>query len=468
MVWVCWALVAGWAAAEEPTLAELVSDPRWARAEVGLSVVRVRTGEVVHGWRDDQPMVPASAMKAVTAAAALRALGPSHHFDTEVWVTGEVVEGVLEGDVVFVGHGDATLMADDVWRMLRDLRSSGVERVRGNLVLDDTFFDEGPRIPGWTKAGDLADGPSYFAPIGALGLEFGGVTLVVRPGPREGSPAVALLETPAAGFVRVQSTALTGSDRSRTRLELERRVEGDHVDLVLSGSVPMDAAPRRFRRAVHDATGLFGGVVEALLGSVGPTLEGKVVRGTLPEVAKRLQQHASPPLGSILMDMNKYSSNYMAESVLRSVGAVVRGEGTTANGLAVVRAHLDAIGVAPEESVLVNGSGLSYEARLSPRALTAVLVDAARDPRIGPELVASLAIAGRDGTLDDRLEDVEGRVRAKTGTLADVTALAGFVEAADREIYAFAFFANAIQGPVDNLQRLADEVALRIARLGAP
>jgi D-alanyl-D-alanine carboxypeptidase/D-alanyl-D-alanine-endopeptidase (penicillin-binding protein 4) len=442
--------------------APILEDRTFRAITAGVHVVHVGTGEEVLAWQADRPLVPASTAKVVTAAAALDALGPSYLFTTEVWHTGTLDGGVVDGDLYLVGAGDPTMVAEKLWRLLRDLRTDGVERVEGDLVFDDDFFDESPLIPGWNVARDLADGPSYFPAIGAWNLEFGSVALVVRPGAEAGAPAIAVLETPAPGYVTVDADLVTGEERSRSRIELERVIADDRMTLKVSGTVALDARTRTFRRAVHDPTAFAMAVTQDLLRQVGPHVVGTVRRGSVPADAERIARRPSPPLASILMDTNKYSSNYMAETVLRTLGAEQRGQGTTAAGLEVVRAYLDRLGLRDDGLRLVNGSGLSRETRLSAQALTTVLRHVAQDPRTGPEFVASLSIGGQDGTLLPRFREHPSRVRGKTGTLAGVHSLAGYLEADDGELYAFAILANDVKGGLTPVKRWMDDLLVHL------
>ncbi len=167
----------------------------------------------------------------------------------------------------------------------------------------------------------------------------------------------------------------------------------------------------------------------------------------------------SPPLAAILMDMNKYSSNFIAEQIVKNLGAEVYGApGTTAKGTAVLSDYLVSLGIPESEFRLVNGSGLTRDSRVRPTHLTAVLADMAVDPRVGHEFMASLAIGGRDGTLWARFtdEDEVDRVRGKTGTLDGVHCLAGTVEAADGEMYAFAYLVNELPGSIARARKAHD------------
>jgi D-alanyl-D-alanine carboxypeptidase/D-alanyl-D-alanine-endopeptidase (penicillin-binding protein 4) len=468
--WWLWAWALAWAGSGplagelDPTLdAAAVRD-----AEVGVMVVRVRDGAVVYDHRGDVPMVPASTAKLLTAAAALHHLGPSYAWVTELRSSADVRGGVLEGDLVLRGTGDPTLVVEKLWRMFRDLRADGVRRIRGDILLDDTHLVDEPLIPGWDKEQDLEDGPSYFPTLGALSVEFGSAEVVVVPADEPGGAATIALESPASPWVTVEGEVTTVARGARLRLELERKIDGDRVTFVLSGRVPADGEARRYRRAVPSPTWYVAGIVRDLLRELDIRHDGRMRRAEASDDARVLRRLYSPPLTSVLMDTNKYSSNFMAELVLRTLGAEVEGEGSTAAGVRAVRRYLDAIGVAPEDAVLVNGSGLARDARLTPAALTAVLLDMARNPRVGHEFATSLAIAGRDGTLIRRLDELAGRLRGKTGTLGGVHGLAGYAEASDGEVYAFAFLANAIRGSLHPIKDVQDGFLRRLAAARSP
>jgi D-alanyl-D-alanine carboxypeptidase/D-alanyl-D-alanine-endopeptidase (penicillin-binding protein 4) len=162
------------------------------------------------------------------------------------------------------------------------------------------------------------------------------------------------------------------------------------------------------------------------------------------------------------MDMNKYSSNFMAEVVLRTMGAEVHGEGTSESGLRVVRDYLKSLGIGDDEYTVLNGSGLSTISRLTASQLNAVLLDMAHDSRVGHEFMSSLSIAGRDGTLLRRLTDEPGRLRGKTGTINGIHCLTGYVEAKDGEVYAFSFLVNEVSGSIMKVKTLHDGFARKM------
>ena len=415
------------------------------RASVGVQVVDVETGEEVFARGADAVLNPASTMKVITAAAALKNLGPAYRFTTDIFGDPEFElrpDGTLEGNLYVKGHGDPTFVVEKLWKLVRDLRLNGIERIEGDVVFDDTFHTGGAMLPGWNKKRDIERGPTYFSTLSALSLNMNTAVMIVGPGTEVGAPARVTLETPTMGYVEVVNELTTGRERSRRSVDIERVVEDGTTKFTLEGSVPQDAKRVRYRRTVGDPTAHFVSAFQKMFEEQGIRVRGGFKRGVTPFDAEMIDHVPSPPLVAVLMDMNKYSLNFQAEQVLRTLGAEMEGEGTTDAGLRVVRRYLNGIGVSDDQFRLINGSGLSRQAGLAPAALTAVLVDMARNRQVGAEFTASLAIGGTDGTLWSRLRDAPGRLRGKTGTLDGVHCLAGYLDADNGRRYAFAFLTN--------------------------
>lgn len=430
----------------EQVLGPLTEDRLFSDSTVGLQVVDVETGLEVFSHGQDAALTPASTMKAVTAAAALKELGPSFSFTTQVWMDGELNgDGVLQGDLYIRGTGDPTFVIEDLWKMVYDLRLEGLREVTGNIYFDDSYMTPERGVPGWTKTSDMENGPAYFPSLGGLSLNFNTVAIVARPGPDVGGPAIVELETKAPGILKTESELLTGAKNTRRRVYLERTVSGPSASFKLTGSLPQDAGAQRYYRSVPDAKAYFTGAFASMCKDQGLKIRGKYLEGDVPDSgAEILVQHRSESLSRILATTNKHSNNFMAEQVLKTLGAEVNGEGSTAAGILVVQDYLLSLGIPPEDFALVNGSGLSRDLRLRPSHLTAVLVDMAHDEQVGAEYEASLAIGGTDGTLWSRFKgpDRVGKVRGKTGTLNGVHCLTGYIRAGDGRRYAFAYLVN--------------------------
>lgn len=453
-----------------PALTELTEHRLFRTGKVGFQVVDLRTGEEVFAHGPDTALNPASTMKVVTSATALKVLGPSYRFTTNVFTDGTLdAAGTLNGNLYIEGHGDPTMVVEKLWKLVKDLQAEGIERVEGDVVFDEDFHTADHVLPGWNKREDIERGPSYFATLSALSLNFNTAAILVGPGAEVGKAARVRLETPAGDAVRIVNEVKTVASNGRRSLVIEREVsERGQTTFTVKGSVPLRADHRRVYRTVADPTAQFMGAFADLMDAQGVGVSGSFVKGDTPEGAEQLLELRSPALATVLMDMNKLSNNFIAEQVLRTLGAEVKEQGTTEAGLEVVQEYLATLGIGTEEVALVNGSGLSRQASLRPSVLTAILVDMARDPQVGQEFASTLAIAGYDGTLWSRLRDEAGRLRGKTGTIDGVHCLTGYVEDGAGDRYAFAFLVNDHGGRVSTVKGLHDRFARTMFKWGLP
>ena len=447
----------------------IMEDALLRKAPAAVHVVNVRTGEEVYARDADRLLLPASTQKVVTTAAALRTLGPAYTFDTDLLYTGELGgDGTLDGNLYVRGGGDPTLVLERLWKLVQELRLEGVRTIAGDVVFDDDLFDANAGIPGWHKALDKANGPAYYPPLGALSLNFNTVALYVGPGEEVGEPARVEIET-LSSVIEVDNQATTGSAHGRRWLKVERELDGAKTRFTITGVVPAERSTQRYYRSVGDATAYFTGAFAALCKEQGIKVGGHFVDGSTPDDAVLLIHHQSPSLGVILQTVDKHSNNFMAEMVLKAMGAeLVGAPGTTEKGLEVVRTYLEGLGLDLTDATMVNGSGLTREGGIRPDLLTAVLVDMHDDRLVGPEFRAAMAIGGLDGTLRSRFraEDQVGRMRGKTGSLNGVHCLTGYVDAADGEVYAFAFLVNDIRGPLSRARRLHDRFVQELLAYG--
>jgi D-alanyl-D-alanine carboxypeptidase/D-alanyl-D-alanine-endopeptidase (penicillin-binding protein 4) len=438
----------------------------WGRAgrravRVGVHVIDLADGATIYEAEADRPLNPASNAKLLVMAAALHLLGGEYTVTTTLHGT---LEGAtVRGDVVLRGQGDPTLVAADLWQLARDARAQGVERVTGGIAIDDTYFDDGP-LPFAFDAQPNEDS-TFRAPVGAASIDANAVSVWIGPGAAVGEPA--RVWAWPEGFLELSDEAKTEAGGSNgLRLFASTGDEGRTAARVwgrIGVTVPWDAYARR----IDDPMLYAGMMLREALRSAGIAVEGNGVgRGTVPEGASTLAEHVSDPLGSWLWKLGKESSNFHAEQLLRILGAVRKGiPGNAERGADAVREALADWGVPVDGLVLRNGSGLFSADEVAPRTLTALLRAVYLDARARPEFLAALAVAGVDGTARSRLAGTvaRGLVRAKTGTLAGVSAFSGYALAPDgRAGYAFAIVINDICGRVDAARALQDGIVLRL------
>jgi len=457
-------------------IAPLFEGRAWRDATWGALVVSLTRGDTLFAWRADRRFVPASNAKLFTTAAALHYLGPAFRFVTVLYASGPVTNGTLYGDLVLYGTGDPTFgldtealapFADSVVR-------AGIRRINGDLVGDASFLGAELTGPGWTP--DNLDQP-YAAPPSALGAAANRVRVTVEPGDRPGETAIVTVDPPN-DYYTVTSVVLTGRRRSRTRIEV--RHDASRGLITLSGVI----SPRRWSWSTYlvvDQPAVFAaGLLKGLLVARGVTVAG-TTRGVTDGAPARARQllarargqggepfdgalatRSSPTLGELVTTINHRSDNLSAELVFRSVGRSVGGAGTFASGAQAVAQFLARQVGIPATSVAVSdGSGLSILNEATPRSLVQLLAYE-RKASEGRYIWESLPVAGEGW--GERMADTPaaGRLRAKTGTLKDVSALSGYVTTESGEELAFSIIVNDA-GSIARARQVQDRIGAMLA-----
>ena len=425
-------------------------------AKTGVEVVALDNGTEVFSKNPDLPLKPASNQKLFTSAAALAMLKPDFVFPTVFYSTRPVRQGVLDSDLYIKGFGAPDLVGEFFWLMVQELYRQGLREVRGDLIADDSYFDPEERPAVWPQT--VPEDSWVSAPVGALSFNYDVVTVRVSPGPTAGTrPSVELI--PLAGFFKLSNRAVTTSGRAR--LVVSRGFQQGVNTINVSGSIRVGSAPVEVNKGIEEPSLYALAAFQELASKQGIAIRGKARRAVIPADAIELFRFESKPLAAIVRDMNKHSNNFIAETLLKTLGAqFAEPPGTRAKGLSVLKDYLTRIGVSPEQMSLADGSGLSHENRVSARALVTTLRAMNGDFELWPEFLSSLPVAGVDGTLQRRFrqEDLLRRVRAKTGKIAGVTSLSGYAVNEADETFAFAILMNDYRCGTETIKRLMDRV----------
>jgi len=447
-------------------LRQILDSPELREALAGVHVRDMKTGRTLFDHNAKRLFNPASNMKILTSAAALWSLGANYKFRTEVRRDRELKNGVLKGNLYVKGYGDPTLTTEQVFGFVNQIALRGIREVKGDLIIDDTFFDRVFEGPGWDQEiGDHA----YAAPIGALSFNFNTFEVHVTPGDKAGDP-VNVAVWPDVPSIEVVSHAVTRGRGSRARLWTgTSRQSGDRIRVTVRGSMAVNDIWGRVKRSrVHNPSLFAGQMLQRMLQMRGIKLKGRVryrvmpKRGTVPVLT-----HFSRPLAEIVSTLNKYSNNFMAEQIMKTLGAELSDEpGSWKTGSKALADFLAEVGVDGEQLVLANGSGLNDVNRVTPAHITQVLHGMFKRFEVQPEFVASLAVAGSSGTIHSRFEDspAQSRLRAKTGSLTGVSALSGYVETQDGSVLAFSVMMNDYQGRARTMWRIQDAIGIALAR----
>jgi len=452
----------------EEVVDPIVARPELRHATWGVEVRSLETGDVLYALNAEKGMRPASTLKLLTTAAALEAFGPDARLLTTVETTARIDGwGRVLGDVWLVGRGDPSLSPrfDDASPLVafeglaRDLAGAGVTGIVGRLIGHEGTFAGDRRGLDWMRE-DLWWG--YGAEVSALTFHDNAVRVNLRPGEEVGDPAVIHVE-PRTHFVEVVSSVLTGPAGTERDVDLQEPPRANHFQI--SGILPRDREWEG-ELAVEDPALFAANAFAEVLQARGIPVEGGVSTSSdpLPDDVRTIAAFEGEPLGRLIQEVNKESLNLHAELLLRRLGLHAFSEGTVEKGREAVLIFLEQLGVPLEGFRLKDGSGLSHTNVLTARGLVSLLV--AMDRHVQRDVFrASLAVAGQDGTLEERMRGTpaEGRVLAKSGGLQSVSALAGYVTTARGESLAFAAFVN---GHVD-LQKESssalDDLAVALA-----
>jgi D-alanyl-D-alanine carboxypeptidase/D-alanyl-D-alanine-endopeptidase (penicillin-binding protein 4) len=408
---------------------------------ISVQVIAGDTGRILMEKNPDLPLVPASTMKVVTTATALHVLHPEFTFLTEVLA--DHVRRSSVGNLYLKGYGDPYLVSEELFALTRSLREKGLREVRGNIIVDDSFFVPSKPLDENEKLGNR----SYHAPYSALSLNFNSLKIVALPS-RVGQPA-RIITDPVSEYATVRSAVNTAKGNHPAELEISRDTRPDGRETIrVDGSIGAHAALKGRYVNVISPSLYAGDVFKEFLLREGIRVTGGVLAGPVPASATCYLRFNSRPLASTIYWLNKFSNNFMAEQISMAMGAEVHGPpGTREKGLSVIRDFLLANGVDRAHFSLAEASGLSRSNHISASALVRVLRNVSKDFSCGPEFMASLGIGGVDGTLKEKFTDqkVKRRIRAKTGNLRGVNSLAGYAISPKGKMFLFAVLVNSEQ-----------------------
>jgi D-alanyl-D-alanine carboxypeptidase/D-alanyl-D-alanine-endopeptidase (penicillin-binding protein 4) len=402
-------------------------DARIPLSAVGAWVQEVGASRPVFSQQPAKPMNPASTMKLVTTFAALELLGPDYRWRTEAYAVGPIVEGVLDGDLVLKGYGDPKITIEQFQSLVSALRATGLKTIRGDLVLDRSFFALPMHDPGVFDGEPLKP---YNVGPDALLINFKSVRFVFTP--NAAGDAVEIRAEPDFAEIALRGTskAVAGSCADwKGSLAASFVNRADHADAIFGGRYATACGEHDWYVALLDHEHYALAMFKRYWTESGGTFTGSVHDGRAPTQAKPIATLYSPPLYDAVRDINKLSNNVMARQLFLTLAtSAYPPPATTAHAAEAVRRWLVSRRLDFPELVLDNGSGLSRRERISARSMARLLAAAEASP-VRIEYVSSLAVSATDGTVRRRFQDEEIADQAflKTGSLEGVRALAGYV-----------------------------------------
>lgn len=405
---------------------------------IGIQVKSMRFGDTLYERNPTQMYVPASILKIFTAESALLYLGSGYKFNT-VFVTDAkaIKNGILIGNIYLIHSGDPSLTYLDLAELMNTLKAHHIQQINGNVYIDTSAYDQEIYGPGWISNDTRF---CYGAPISASIINHNCMVLQVTPNKSVGKP-VNIIEDKTHFFSGVQNSGIT---RPRGTRSCTMRLGTEENGIVLSGCMSKGQRIRGVSAVVSNIIYYNKSLVKGLFQRYGIQINGSILPGTASGDVSVLAVHQSKPLRDLISDMLKKSDNIIAGSIFKKIGEVYTNQpGSWVNGsLAVKHILKQKMGVNTTQMNVLDGSGLSPDNLISPQQMMHVLDFAYHNNTTNYDFISALPIAGIDGTLKNRMKNIKWKVRAKTGTMSGVVALAGYVIAKNQEPLAFVIIIN--------------------------
>ncbi len=434
----------------------------------GVSVRNATNGKLIYEHNGSVQLRPASNMKLITAAVALKILGPNYTFSTEVRSDGSLKGKVLTGNLYVKGKGDPTLLEEDLQALALTLKQKGITRIKGNLVGDDTWYDN-VRYSIDTTWSDEQE--YYGAAISALTAspdeDYDAGTVIVEVKPQSLGKPASISVTPKTNYIQVHNKVKTIHSDGKKNLTVTRQHGSNKI--TLEGEIPQGSSTDKTWIAVWEPTGYVLNLFKAALQKQGIVVEGQVTTGITPQKTEVLVVDRSIPLSKLIVPFMKLSNNTHAEILVKEMGKVKADEGSWEKGIEIVKEQLQGFGVSKDNLLMRDGSGLSHVNLVSPNELTNLLYNVQGEPWF-QDFKNSLPVAGDSnrmvgGTLRNRMKgtDAEGNVIAKTGSITSVSSLSGYVTTKNGAKLVFSIIINNAINE-DNLKKVEDQIAIALAQ----
>ena len=444
----------------------LTGNPITGQSNMSVLMMNLRTGEVIDEYRADYVVPPASVMKLLTTAAALQILGEDYRFPTTLEYTGPIEDGVLHGDLYIHGCCDPSLGTKGkqafLYRWARALREAGIRTIEGAVIADMTMLDGEAQNPNWL----CEDAGNYYAPgIFALNYYDNTMNIVLRSGPI-GSQAIVLSTEPKVdsirfiNHIRCSSISYDGAFVSGLPYSQER---------YLTGSVPSNLGMFGVKGDLPNPGLLLAQHFTQRLRESGitVTLPASYIADYNPLVPLRkvLYTHYSEPLSVLIRETNVNSNNLYAESLFRYLGTRYGLPGTIHNSQDFLRDFWRRRGVNIQNAIIKDGCGLAPQDAVSARTFVQLLTYMSRSP-YADAWFASLPVSGESGTLKSLCAETElqGRIHAKSGTIAGTKNFAGYIDLPNGDRWVFAILINSAPGKAKNIQRVIQQYLLDVYR----
>lgn len=430
-------------------------------ADVSIAI-RDEEGRIIYDLNGNRKQKPASNMKLLTSAAALEELGEDYRFQTNIYTTGNVKKGILYGDLYLQGTGDPTLTIKDFDQFAHFLAQSGLKKIKGRIVADDYWFDQDLLTPDIQK-----DDESYYyaAPVTALTMspdnDYDAGSIIVEAIGKKTGEKPYMKITPELGELIIENKAKTvGSDEYRT-IKIEREYRTNKI--VVSGNLPLGQNWREWITVQNPTKHTMTLWKHSLKKNNIQYRKDQFYREKTPKNARLMIQKQSIPLAELMIPYMKLSNNSIANILVKTMGKLRMGQGSTKAGLSVLKQYAFSRQLDIDHWLFEDGSGMSHHNRVSSVLLTQLLYSIQAEKQWYGTFFNSLPVAGYSdrmigGSLKNRLKTsiTKGKVFAKTGAIDGVNTLSGYLIGNSGKMYIFSVLVQNQKNTIPTIDEIVE------------
>ncbi len=431
------------------------------RASVGIFVADAKSGQVLFEHNGYKSFSPASCAKLFSSSASLYALGPDYHFSTDIYYNqADLNDGMLQGNIYIKFSGDPSMTVTKLKELVSDLHQSGLRKIHGNLIIDNTAFLPPWHGPGWSQD----DLNWYFAaPITSVIINQNAITMNIIPNPTLNKPASFVITDEGLKPLIRYSHQVNTVTYQQSMDDCQINIDVDTLNNIeIKGCWPSSQNPSNFNLAVRNPDELARTLFTRLLSEQHIKLHGKVITGTVPQHLPVVLRIQSPPLKTLLTTLLKESNNVYAEAITKTMGRELYHEGSFLAGSRAIKSVLKKnADLDFDQIILVDGSGQSRYDLVTPSQIVRLLHVMGNDKQFSELFINALPESGTDGTLSERMksQDLAHHIHAKTGTLQGVSTLSGYIKTQSGRKLAFSILINQVVGDLNQAKSLQSKIA---------
>ncbi|MCL2039241.1 MAG: D-alanyl-D-alanine carboxypeptidase/D-alanyl-D-alanine-endopeptidase [Bacteroidetes bacterium] len=453
----------------------IISKYKLTNSRYSIAIYSTKMNKYLYTYNPQMLLVPASNTKLITTFTTYNLLQSDKTIKTKIAIDGEIIDGVLNGNLYIIGGGDALLSIHDLEIIADEIRRYGINKINGNVIGDDTFFDN--IYSRFNYSGDK-DVVEQTANVSALSLEKNVVNVIVTSGSAVGKSVNVSFKPASSSFVVSNSAKVSASVQPTSKQQKGKKKNTPKNPITISSNLDSLGCQVFYIKGSlsPNKTYTYRVFIQNPALATASALKDRLISGSVSVSGNAIKKQTTTEntdikiiytfyrdANEIINTTNKKSDNYLSENLFKLNGAIFDKDKNTAKSASTANLQiLNDNEIDTKGFVFNDGSGLSRRNLITTEGLTNLIIKAIESP-FANDFINSLSIAGYDGTLLKRMQNTfaEGNVRAKTGTLSNVSSLSGIINNRSADTIVFAFIFNG--GSVGTYKKIENEISILLS-----